>query len=188
MNKSETIVKISSALVKAQSEMGAATKDSKNPFFKSSYADLNAIREATIPVLNKHGITVLQPMTVVDGKQYIETTLLHDSGEFLTSLTEIVAAKANDPQAAGSAQTYARRYGLQAFLCVGAEDDDGEKAMGRSTGKAAPKTETKLSDVEKQNLVEKAKAAGAEEVPLKKGGFGVKKTEVVSAGTEDGWS
>lgn len=189
MNKSESIVKISGALVKAQSEMGAATKDSKNPFFKSSYADLNAIREATIPVLNRHGITVLQPMTVVDGKQYIETTLLHDSGEYLTSLTEIVAAKANDPQAAGSAQTYARRYGLQAFLCVGAEDDDGEKAMGRNVTKAPVKDTPKLSDVEKQNLVEQAKAAGVEETPVKKGGFGVKKTEtVVTAATEDGWS
>lgn len=187
MNRSESIAKISAALVKAQSEMGAATKDSKNPFFKSSYADLNAIREATIPVLNTHGITVLQPMTVVDGKQYVETTLLHDTGEYLTSLTEIVAAKANDPQSAGSAQTYARRYGLQAFLCVGAEDDDGEKAMGRSVSKRdTPKQEAKLTDNEKKNLEEQAKAAGAEEAP-KKGGFGVKKTETVTE-VDEGWS
>lgn len=179
MNKSESIAKISAALVKAQSEMGAATKDSKNPFFKSSYADLNAIREATIPVLNAHGITVLQPMTVVDGKQYVETTLLHDSGEYLTSLTEIVAAKANDPQAAGSAQTYARRYGLQAFLCVGAEDDDGEKAMGRSVGNKP--TNKPTTTVETKTV---------EDAP-KKGGFGVKnkavETPKVEASSEE-WS
>lgn len=179
MNRSESIAKISAALVKAQSEMGAATKDSKNPFFKSSYADLNAIREATIPVLNGHGITVLQPMTVVDGKQYVETTLLHDSGEYLTSLTEIVAAKANDPQAAGSAQTYARRYGLQAFLCVGAEDDDGEKAMGRNVGKKdTPKVEAK---------VETKTEAVKEEAP-KKGGFGVKAKVEVTESADDAWS
>lgn len=189
MNRSESIVKISAALVKAQREMGNATKDAKNPFFKSSYADLNAIREATIPVLNAAGITVLQPTTVVDGKAFVETTLLHESGEYLTSLTEIIAAKANDPQAHGSGVSYARRYGLQAFLCVGAEDDDGEKAMGRNTSKApvkdTPKQEVKLTEVEKQNLEEQAKAAGAE---VKKGGFGVKKTEVVTAGSEDGWN
>ena len=55
MNRSESIGKISAALVKAQSEMGSAVKDAKNPFFKSSYADLNAIREATIPVLTNRG-------------------------------------------------------------------------------------------------------------------------------------
>lgn len=68
MNKSESIAKIAGALVKAQSEMGNAVKDSKNPFFKSSYADLNSIREASLPVLNKHGISVLQPTTVIEGR------------------------------------------------------------------------------------------------------------------------
>ena len=41
MNKSESIAKIASALVKAQSEMGNAVKESRNPFLNSSYADLN---------------------------------------------------------------------------------------------------------------------------------------------------
>ena len=34
----------------------------------------------------------------------------------------------NDPQAQGSAITYARRYGLMSLLCLSAEDDDGESA------------------------------------------------------------
>lgn len=190
MNKSESIKVISSALVKAQREMGNASKGASNPFFKSKYADLNAIREACMPVLNENGITVLQPTTVVDGKAYVETTLLHESGEYLTSITEIIAPKQNDPQAHGSGVSYARRYGLQSFLCIGAEDDDGEKAMGRNVKADKPKVETtKLSEVEKQNLVEQAKAVGVEEVSqVKKGGFGVKKAETVVAGSEDGWS
>jgi hypothetical protein len=188
MNRSESITKISAALVKAQSEMGSATKDAKNPFFKSSYADLNSIREATIPVLNKNGITVLQPTTVFEGVPYVETTLLHESGEFLSSLTQIIAPKANDPQAAGSGISYSRRYGLQSFLCVGAEDDDGEKAMGRNV-KTVTKVESKLSDVEKANLTEQAKATGVE-TPAPKKGFGVK-TEAAkpaSTTTDDSWS
>lgn len=131
MNKSESINKISAAMLKAQLTMGDAVKGAANPFFRSSYADLNSIREAVTPALNAVGITVLQPTTFLDGRTFVETTLLHESGEFLSSLTEIVAAKANDPQAAGSAISYARRYGLQSFLSVGAVDDDGEAAMGR---------------------------------------------------------
>lgn len=131
MKSSETLVKLGPALVKAQRAMSIAKKDSANPFFKSKYADLNAIREAVLPALNENGISVLQITTPIDGRPFVRTTLLHESGEFICSDTEILAVKANDPQALGSAISYARRYGLQAMLCVGAEDDDGESAMSR---------------------------------------------------------
>lgn len=139
MNKSESIVKIASALLKSQREMGNATKESKNPFFKSSYASLNAVREAVTPALNANGITVLQPTVELNGKSYVETLLLHESGEWISGLTEVVAAKINDPQAAGSGISYSRRYGLQSLLSIGAEDDDGEAAMGRNKPTYAPK-------------------------------------------------
>lgn len=140
---SSSISEISKALLLAQKEMGNAVKDSKNPFFKSKYADLNAVREVSIPVLNKHEIVVLQPTTMVDNKSFVVTTLLHSSGQYISSYTEIVAAKANDPQALGSAISYARRYGLQSLVCIGAEDDDGEKAMSR-TVKTEPQTVTQV--------------------------------------------
>jgi len=193
MNKSENIGKISIALVKAQSEMGSAVKDSKNPFFKSSYADLNAIREVTIPVLNKNGITVLQPTTVFEGKAYVETTLLHESGEFLSSLTEIIAAKQNDPQAHGSGVSYARRYGLQSFLCVGSDDDDAERAMGRSSAKSTTSAIVKTNTVNGSPVSINSAGQVAEEpaAPVKKG-FGVKKeapaVATTTTGSEDGWS
>jgi hypothetical protein len=119
---------IATALLKAQKEMGNAIKDSKNPFFKSSYADLNAIREACMPALNNNGIVVLQPIVHIDGKNFVKTVLLHESGETFESLTEIVYSKQNDAQAQGSGITYARRYGLQSIVNIGAEDDDGNKA------------------------------------------------------------
>lgn len=134
MEKSESINKIAAALLKAQTKMGGATKDAKNPFFKSNYADLNAVREACIPVLNAEGITVLQPTVNLDGKNYVRTLLLHESGEFLSSDTQVVTNKENDAQSHGSGISYARRYGLQSFLSIGSYDDDGEAAMGRSTG------------------------------------------------------
>lgn len=119
---------IAQALLKAQSEMSNPVKGSNNPYFKSKYADLNAVREAVIPVLNQNGIVVLQPMVNIDGRNYIKTLFLHESGESLESLTEIIYAKTNDAQAQGSGITYARRYGLQSLACVGADDDDGNAA------------------------------------------------------------
>jgi len=120
---------IATALLKAQSEMSNPKKQAENPFFKKKYADLNAIREAVIPTLNANGISVLQPIVHVDGKNFVKTILLHDSGEMLESLTEIVYNKINDAQAQGSGISYARRYSLQSFVCVGADDDDGQKAV-----------------------------------------------------------
>jgi hypothetical protein len=140
MKTSESITKIASALLKAQMNMGNALKDSKNPFFKSKYADLNSVREACMPSLNANGITALQPMVNIEGKNFINTILLHESGEYLSSLTEIIYSKQNDAQAQGSGITYARRYGLQSFVNIGAEDDDGNKA-------SQPKVEEKTTAI-----------------------------------------
>lgn len=135
MFKSESLVKLAPALLKAQKNMGAALKDAKNPFFKSRFADLNSVIDAAIPVLNEAGIAVLQtPSTSGAGeerKPVIQTILLHESGEFILSETDIVCARSNDPQAYGSAVSYARRYGLQATVTLKAEDDDGEANMNR---------------------------------------------------------
>lgn len=119
---------IATALVKAQKEMVTPKKANTNPFFKNKYAGLNEVLDAVVSVLNENGIVVLQPMVHVDGKNFVKTVLLHESGECLESFTEIIYSKQNDAQAQGSGITYARRYGLQSFVSVGAEDDDGNNA------------------------------------------------------------
>lgn len=129
MNSSPTITKIAAALVKAQGEMGNAKKEAVNPFFKKSYADLNSVREATLPVLNANGISVIQPTCVLDGINYVETILLHESGEFISSLTQIITDKPNDAQRHGSGLSYARRYALASITNIGADDDDGNLAV-----------------------------------------------------------
>ena len=139
---------IATALLKAQSEMSNPKKGATNPFFKSKYADLNAIREAVIPVLNSNGISVLQPIVHTDGKNFVKTILLHESGELMDSLTEIVYNKLNDAQAQGSGISYARRYALQSFVCVGADDDDGQKAVQNKPNAT-------------KEIMQKAKTAGA---------------------------
>ena len=138
---SDNISTIAKALVAAQKEMGTAVKDSKNPFFKSSYADLNSVREAVLPAFNKHGISVLQPTIMIDGKKFVQTLFLHESGEHLSGLTEILSTKELDAQAQGSGISYARRYGLQSMANVGAEDDDGNVASGKTSYLASQKQE-----------------------------------------------
>ena len=130
------------AFVKAQLEMVNASKDSTNPHFKTKYADLTSVREACVPFLNKYGIAVLQPIIQLGDKQYIKTVLLHESGEEYSCLTEIIHAQ-NTAQAHGSGITYARRYGLQSLVCIGADDDDGNEASENEE----PKTEKQIKTI-----------------------------------------
>lgn len=146
MKTSEQINDLAVALNKAQSDFMVAKKDAKNPFFKSKYATLNSVYEAVAQALLSNGLTIIQPIC----GDSVETTLIHASGQFITSSCPIVCAKANDPQAMGSAITYARRYSLASLLGVMTdEDDDGEKAMARARPsskqpvKEAPKAEKK---------------------------------------------
>ncbi len=127
MKQSESIAKITPALLVAQKKITVAIKDSENPFFKSKYADLPAVIDACKSALNDSDIIALQP---IQGDK-VETILIHSSGEWLSSETNIVCKAQNDPQAYGSAITYARRYGLQSFMLIPAEDDDAEGAMDR---------------------------------------------------------
>lgn len=147
---------ISKALVKAQSQMSNAKKDAKNPFFKSTYADLNSVREAVLPVLNENGIAVLQPIVNLEGKNYVKTVLLHESGESIESFTEIVYSKANDAQSQGSGISYARRYGLQSFVCIGAEDDDGNSASKQATPKVS--VEDAVKEMESVTTIDQLKS------------------------------
>jgi len=128
MTQSESIKNIMPAFVKAQSEMGKAVKGAENPFLHKEYADLPSVMEVVKEPLNNNGIAIMQPVDV----DVVRTVLFHTSGEWLASEgTKIISGKPNDPQAQGSAITYAKRYDLQALLFVPTKDDDGEKAVER---------------------------------------------------------
>ena len=126
----ENKTNIIKALIAFQSECKPIIKDSNNPFFKSKYADLASIWSTVQPILAKNGLAVTQ-LIGIDNK--LVTVLLHTSGEEFTSVCPIVVKEQNNPQALGSAITYARRYGLSALLSIVTDDDDdGEKAMARN--------------------------------------------------------
>ena len=130
MNSSESIKNLSSALVKAQKTMGGAVKDSKNPFFKSSYADLTSVIKAIKEPFASAGIAYTQFPINDENRVGVVTRLMHESGEWLETSYTLPLVK-NDPQSAGSAITYARRYALQSIAGIPTADDDAESAMIR---------------------------------------------------------
>lgn len=132
------------AMLAAQRNMSNAKKGSDNPYFKSKYADLNSVREAVVPALMEQDILLTQPEVIIDGRNYVRTLLTHvPSGTSICSDVEILMVQSNNPQAQGSAITYARRYGLQSICGIGAEDDDanaGAKQPKQSPTPAVPAT------------------------------------------------
>lgn len=130
LTKSDQINELAAALAKAQGEMGGAAKDSKNPFFKSRYADLASIVRAVKDPLAANGLSYTQFPLTCDKHVGVTTVLMHSSGQFIQSEYTIPLQKL-DPQAVGSAITYARRYALQAIVGIPATDDDAELAMVR---------------------------------------------------------
>lgn len=122
---------IYAALAAAQAEFKPVAKNCVNPAFNSKYADLQSILDATRPALNRHGLFLFQRVTSSTDGVSVETVVTHSSGETLSSgvLFLPVISPKNPSQAFGSAETYARRYSLSAFLGVSAdEDDDGNGA------------------------------------------------------------
>ena len=130
MIKSENLNELALALSKAQGIMKGAVKDSNNPFFKSSYADLQSVWEAIREPLANNGLSVTQLLNYIDNKPTLQTLLLHSSGQFIGSEVTIPVTK-SDPQSLGSAITYMRRYSLAAIVGLYQVDDDAESAMHR---------------------------------------------------------
>lgn len=126
MKKSESIKNICKALITFKVKVGAITKDSKNPFFKSSYASLGTIIEAIEEPLAESGLAVMQFPT---GDHCLTTIVMHESGEWLQSVYRIRPVK-DDAQGIGSCLTYQKRYALVSALCLNIlePDDDGNYA------------------------------------------------------------
>lgn len=134
MKTSESIAALAAALCKAQSEMGGAAKSADNPFFKSKYADLGSVVQAVKQPFADNGLSYVQFPISTQSAIGVVTRLMHESGEWLEQEYYLPLQKL-DPQAAGSAITYARRYSLQAVAGIPAEDDDGESSMIRGKPK-----------------------------------------------------
>jgi hypothetical protein len=128
---SPNIDQLATALCKAQSEMNIAERNQKNPFFKSTYANFEAIIAASRPALCKYGLSVIQsPFVGEDGNSYLITILMHSSGQWVKSKARHNPAK-TDIQSLASYNTYLKRmcYASLVGVSTGGEDDDGQAAI-----------------------------------------------------------
>jgi hypothetical protein len=136
MERSESINELALALSKAQGEITGAIRESSNPAFRGAkYADLSAVWEGIRGPFAKHGLSVVQGLSSVEGGVHCETMLMHSSGQWVSSGLTIPADKLN-AHGYGSAATYARRFGLQAIAGIAPIDDDGNAAV-----ETTPKTD-----------------------------------------------
>lgn len=114
-------------LAVAKAEIGAISKDSTNPFFKSKYFDINNLLAHVEPILQKNGLICLQP--IIDGS--VITKILDVDTE-QTIESSIALTDERDPQKLGSQISYFRRYTLSSLLAIQAEDDDANSAKPKT--------------------------------------------------------
>jgi hypothetical protein len=148
MDHSETVTELVAALSKFQGAMKSVSKNAANPYFRMRYADLDAIWDACRKPLADNGLSLVQMTVELDGKLYLETTLYHSTGQYLSGRYPLTPMKqekdvgwvlSNDPQTIGSALTYARRYAMSAMLGISADEDDDAERATKGPRKEAPK-------------------------------------------------
>lgn len=127
-NEEKTNTKIYAAFIKAQKAFAPAIKTETNSHLKTKYADLNSCVKAVIDGLNNNNILLTQKHHNEATTIGIETILIHESGETLSSGILYVPTDKQTPQGYGAAITYARRYSLMTLCGISPEDDDGEAA------------------------------------------------------------
>jgi len=163
----ENMGALAAALALAQGEMQNAAFNRKNPHFKSSYADLSAIRDAVTPALSKHGLAVVQTIDMMESGPVLRTQLVHKDGGRMFGLYPLPPNYA-DPQKFGSALTYARRYSLAALCNIASEEDDDANAASapQRAQKAPGAVEQKPAASENETMRQlRASVAEIEERP-----------------------
>ena len=137
LSTSPSTSKLFGAMLNVSKEIRPAQKMQDNPYFKSKYADLHDVSEVIREPALKHGVFYMQFWTKTHpvGCVNIETIISHPaSGEWLKFESAMHVKDATNPQAIGSAITYAKRYALSgAFAVTQTErslDDDGNRASG----------------------------------------------------------
>ena len=139
---------LAKALADAHAEIHNPKTDSENSYFSSRYTSLGACRNASVPILAKHGVTLMQDLTTtkiadLDGQLVwateCRTVLVHVSGQALLFGPLTLPAKEGTPQALGSSASYNRRYSLNGVASIAAseDDDDGNAATHADTSPAS---------------------------------------------------
>lgn len=151
MKSSEKIDKLCEAMVKAQAEIKAPHLDSTGDTgkYKYRYASLGVVRDAIVPVFNRHALYVMQCPGSGERGPSLTTLIFHASGQWLELDDLVMPVQKQDAQGYGSALTYARRYALLAIAGVVADEDDdaeGASSLPKEGASRPPKAQPATKD------------------------------------------
>lgn len=140
------------ALSAAQSKMGKVVKNSENPHFKSSYADLADVMSVALPALNAEGICLWHRMDSSGETMAMVTTLTHGSTDTDISCAIPLIVSKQDMQGMKSATTYAKRIGVESLTGIAPADDDGNGAAKAPPAAPKPKPRPAIDDDRRETL------------------------------------
>ena len=159
MRHSETYKNIAAAVTAASNAITGAKKDGKNPHYKSTYATLSSVINASNKALHDNDLSIQQELGRITKNQTIivVTRLTHgESGEWIETDTE-APLKNKDIHVLMSTFTYCRRNAISALLNMPVEDDDGNKSHD---AKPEFDTEPLLQSIEACATLEQLSLAG----------------------------
>lgn len=154
------------AMAAAQKEMPQIKRGGKNETTRSTYAELDAMSEAMLPIIAKHGFalsfgTDLSPLE----KHYrVTCDVSHVGGHTRRYVADVPAdltgmkgtQNKTSTHAFGSTLSYGRRYLKMLIFDVATTDDDGRAASGGEL----------IDDVRLKLLNDLADAVGADKIKL----------------------
>lgn len=129
--QSDTIGELSKALVAFNGlfQTVSLKKDARNN--RNQYVTLDNLINTVRPLLTEVGLFITQDLA----GDYLSTTIMHESGEFRTSLmpfNPMDGKGINSLQAIGGGITYAKRYALSAVLNISVDTDDDAATTGHA--------------------------------------------------------
>ncbi len=159
MKTSETKAELFKAFANFKKKLKQPLKDANNPFFKSKYVPLENVVQVVDEAMMDTGLSYIQEIEdLEEGYLRVDTIVLHESGEYMVIKGSKVKPVKNDPQSAGSATTYARRYSLStAFGIASDPDDDGNGASQQAKNNQQPKNTQQPKDQPKPELTPEQK-------------------------------
>lgn len=127
------INELAAAFAKAQGDFPSIGFNRDNSFFKSGYADLDAIIRTVKPSLSRNNLSLFQFTKIGDGGEIVlHTRLMHATGQWIETRSRIIPEK-GDHQSYGKAVSYHRRYAIMSLLGITTSndpsDDDAEGLM-----------------------------------------------------------
>lgn len=118
---------INEAIFNIRKDLANVNKSRKGYNYK--YADLKDCHEALDPLLEREGVVwITEPRCTDDGRAGVTYYAIHLESDTKVGGDLMLPMVDGDPQKAGSAITYSRRYALALFGLLTEGDDDGKAA------------------------------------------------------------